>query len=144
MKKTLRPNMPKEHPKPFQSQLWPHLETIRQMRRERKMWTEIADHLKTKGVTVSYRTVRNFFLRTRSPKRRIPAGFEEALGVVPKQPATVPAGPAQPAASVRSQPKPSAPPGADDDLLEPVVEETVSERKVRELREKRQKNPPTK
>ena len=143
MKKTIKPNMPKEHPKPFQSQLWPHLETIREMRRARKTWAEITKHLQTQGVTVSYRTVRNFFLRTRSPKRRIPAGFEEALGVVPKQPATVPAGPAQPAAGVRSQPKRSAPPGADDDLLEPAVEETVSERAAREARERRQRNQPT-
>jgi IS5 family transposase len=97
MTKPVKPAMPKEHPKPFQSSLWPHLETIREMRRARKMWTEIAEHLKTKGVTVSYRTVRNFFLRTRSPKRRIPAGFEEALGVVPKERAAVPSGPAQPA-----------------------------------------------
>jgi IS5 family transposase len=99
MTKPIKPTMPKEHPKPFQSSLWPHLDTIRQMRRERKMWTEIADHLKTKGVTVSYRTVRNFFLRTRSPKRRIPAGFEEALGVIPKPPAAIREGPAQPAAN---------------------------------------------
>jgi len=98
MKKTIKPNMPKEHPKPFQSQLWPHLETIREMRRTRKTWVEVAKHLQTQGVTVSYRTVRNFFLRTRSPKRRIPAGFEEALGVVPKPPATLREGPAQPAA----------------------------------------------
>jgi IS5 family transposase len=114
MKKTLKPTMPKEHPKPFQSQLWPHLETIRQMRRERKMWTEIADHLKTKGVTVSYRTVRNFFLRTRSPKRRIPAGFEEALGVVPKLPAAFREGPAQPAVG--------ATPDYEPDIYDQAVE----------------------
>src|SRR5260370_5069196 len=61
-----------------------HLEEIRQMRRDRKMWAEIAAHLKeAHGLEVSYRTIRNFFIRTRSPNRRIPAGFEESLGAQP-------------------------------------------------------------
>jgi IS5 family transposase len=131
MKKTLKPNVPKEHPKPFQSQLWPHLETIRQMRRERKMWTEIADHLKTKGVTVSYRTVRNFFLRTRSPKRRIPAGFEEALGVIPKQPAPAAPAPARPAAGAKPEPPDSGEYAPD-----------IYDRAVEALRQKEQQQQP--
>src|SRR5258707_15799462 len=83
-RRTYNTKPPAVHPKPFQSALWNHLEEIRQMRRARKMWAEIAAHLKeAHGLEVSYRTIRNFFIRTRSPKRRIPAGFEESLGAQP-------------------------------------------------------------
>jgi hypothetical protein len=83
-------NKPEEHPKPFQSQLWPHLERIRALRRERKMWPEIAEILdRDHGVHLSYRTIRNFFIRARNPNRRIPAGFEEILGAKPASPAPV-------------------------------------------------------
>ena len=93
-KKPTKHKMPTEHPKPFQSKLWDHLPEIQELRRRRKTWAEIARHLKdAHGLELSYRTVRNFFLRTRSPKRRIPAGFEEALGVLPKPPSAPPAQP---------------------------------------------------
>jgi hypothetical protein len=99
-KRTHNTQMPREHPKPYQSKLWDHLEEIRAMRHARKMWPEIAEHLKAAhGIEVSYRTVRNFFVRTRKPKQRIPAGFEGILGVAakpspaPVPPASVPAPP---------------------------------------------------
>jgi hypothetical protein len=79
--------MPREHPRAFQSPLWPHLEEIRALRRARKMWVEIAEHLeRTHHVKVSYRAVRNFFVRTQNPKRRIPAGLEEHVGAKPAAP----------------------------------------------------------
>jgi hypothetical protein len=69
--------MPKEHPVAWASPLWPHLETIRSMRRQRKKWTEIADHLANDhGVKVTFRTVRNFFKRSTDPNRKLPLGFE--------------------------------------------------------------------
>jgi IS5 family transposase len=72
-RRTYNTKPPAVHPKPFQSALWNHLEEIRQMRRARKMWAEIAAHLKeAHGLEVSYRTIRNFFIRTRSPNRRYP------------------------------------------------------------------------
>src|SRR6266481_5173262 len=72
-RRTYNTKPPAVHPKPFQSVLWNHLEEIRQMRRARKMWAEIAAHLKeAHGLEVSYRTIRNFFIRTRSPNRRPP------------------------------------------------------------------------
>jgi hypothetical protein len=125
--------------KPFRSKLEPYFEEIRAARKAKKTWVEIADQLKGRVET----TPQGVFYFFKSKRRK-----KYALGMEPDEPdqppASVPAGPAQPAAGVRPRPKPPAPPGSDDDLLEPVVEETVSERKVRELREKRQKNPPTK
>ena len=37
--------MPGAHPKPYESALWQHLDTIRLLRRQRKTWTAIAAHL---------------------------------------------------------------------------------------------------
>jgi hypothetical protein len=67
---------PKVHPKPYESPLWQHLETIRSLRRRRKTWAAIAVHLEeSHGLTTSLRTVRNFFKRARSG--RVPLGFNE-------------------------------------------------------------------
>jgi len=37
--------MPGAHPKPYESALWQHLDTIRLLRRQRKTWAAIAAHL---------------------------------------------------------------------------------------------------
>ena len=84
-----------QHPGPYQSPLRPHLETIRAMRRARKTWQQIAEHLQqAHGVKTSFTTVYNFFKRVteraRKGKSLLPLGYEEA------PPAAVPAGPAQP------------------------------------------------
>jgi hypothetical protein len=92
------------------------------MRRARKMWAEIAAHLKeAHGLEVSYRTIRNFFIRTRSPKRRIPAGFEESLGAPVPHPGPVPGDP-------------------EFILPEPEMspELSINEKKLKQLREARQ------
>jgi hypothetical protein len=127
---------PAVHPKPFQSALWNHLEEIRQMRRARKMWAEIAAHLKeAHGLEVSYRTIRNFFIRTRSPKRRIPAGFEESLGVPVPHPGPVPSSALQVA---RTNPIPG-----DLEFILPEAETppelSINEKKLKQLRESRQR-----
>ena len=67
---------PEVHPKPYESPLWQHLETIRALRRQRKTWAAIAAHLEeTHGLKTSLRTVRNFFKRARAG--RVPLGFDE-------------------------------------------------------------------
>jgi hypothetical protein len=67
---------PKVHPKPYESPLWPHVETIRSLRRQRKTWAAIAAHLQeTYGLKTSLRTVRNFFKRAHVG--RVPLGFDE-------------------------------------------------------------------
>jgi hypothetical protein len=67
---------PEVHPKPYESPLWQHLETIRALRRQRKTWAAIAAHLEeTHGLKTSLRTVRNFFKRARAG--RAPLGFDE-------------------------------------------------------------------
>jgi hypothetical protein len=67
---------PEVHPKPYESPLWRHLETIRALRRQRKTWAAIAAHIEeTQGLKTSLRTVRNFFKRARAG--RVPLGFDE-------------------------------------------------------------------
>lgn len=142
-----RPN-PREtarlHPAPGQSPLWDHWPLIRSLRKARKTWAEVAaavEEASGKKLTVAPSTVCNFYRRIEERKRRgkrpFPIGYEEPAPAAPSVPA-------QRSAGVRPQPKPPVPPGADDDMLEPVVEETVSERKARELREKRQRDQQTK
>jgi hypothetical protein len=68
---------PEVHPKPYESPLWRHLDTIRALRRQRKTWAAIAAHLEeTHGLKTSLRTVRNFFKRARAG--RAPLGFDES------------------------------------------------------------------
>ena len=68
--------MPKEHPVAWASQLWPHIRLIQIMRRERKTWVEITQHLESRhNVKVTFRTVRNFFKRATDPDRKRPLGF---------------------------------------------------------------------
>ncbi len=138
-RRTYNTKPPAVHPKPFQSALWNHLEEIRQMRRARKMWAEIAAHLKeAHGLEVSYRTIRNFFIRTRSPNRRIPAGFEESLGAQPvPHPGPVP-GSALPAPPTKPVPAPGDP---EFIVPEPEMspELSINEKKLKQLREARQR-----
>jgi hypothetical protein len=69
--------MPQDHPRPFGSVLWDHLEEVRTLREERKTWPEIVRFLQAHyDLTITAAAVRNFFVRSRNPKRRIPAGFE--------------------------------------------------------------------
>ena len=137
-RRTYNMKPPAVHPKPFQSALWNHLEEIRQMRRARKMWIEIAAHLKEAyGVEVSYRTVRNFFIRTRSPNRRIPAGFEESLGAPLAHP-----GPVASSALSVTPTKPVPVPGDPEFIVpEPEMspEPSINEKKLKQLREARQR-----
>jgi hypothetical protein len=66
---------PTSHPKPFQSQLWPYLNEIRRLRKERATWPAIAAELGQRGVTLDPWTIRRFFKRAQSGK--LPFGFEE-------------------------------------------------------------------
>ena len=125
---------------PFRSPLWKHLELIRSMRRARATWEEVAQEVaKREGRPVHYTTIYNFFkryaARLKKTGRGQPLGFEPLPGEAPA--------PAPPAAA-KPAPNPSAPPGADDDLLEPVEPETVTDRKIRAMREKRQRDQPPK
>ena len=110
------------------------------MRRARKMWAEIAAHLKeAHGLEVSYRTIRNFFIRTRSPKRRIPAGFEESLGAPVPYPGP---GPVQRSALLVTPTKPVPVPGDPEFILpeaETSPELSINEKKLKQLRESRQR-----
>jgi hypothetical protein len=75
---------PTSHPKPFQSQLWPYLNEIKRLRKERATWPAIAAQLGQRGVTLDPWTIRRFFKRAQSGK--VPLGFEEPqypLPVVP-------------------------------------------------------------
>ncbi|MBV8228283.1 MAG: hypothetical protein JO232_24170 [Verrucomicrobia bacterium] len=69
---------PKEHPGPWGSKLWDHLQEIRSYRRARMKWKDIAAELGKKDppVVITPAAVRNFFIRSRSPKLKLPAGLE--------------------------------------------------------------------
>jgi len=69
--------IPRTHPKPYQSLLWAHLETIRKFRRKRQTWAAIALHLKeSHGVETTAATVFKFFKRAATG--RVPIGFTDA------------------------------------------------------------------
>src|SRR5438309_630886 len=81
---TARKPAPREHPGPWGSVLWDHLDEIRALRRKRKRWEDIALHLeKERGVKLTSRSIRNFFAR--AVKAKLPLGFE------PIAPSTSPA-----------------------------------------------------
>jgi len=68
---------PRTHPVPYTSQLWPHLETIRKLRRRRKTWRAITKHLEDAcEIRLGVWTVRNFFKRATSG--RVSLGFSNA------------------------------------------------------------------
>lgn len=132
--------MPENPPKAFQSPLWPHLEEIRSLRRARKTWLEIAEHLQQRhGLKITLRAVRNFFVRATNPNRRIPAGLEEHVHAPPRHPAPVP-----PPSNALPVPPAAAPnPLEEQDPLlrieEPPKVEGINERKRRLLREQRER-----
>jgi hypothetical protein len=66
--------VPQTHAKPYQSPLWKHLETIRNLRRKHETWEGIASHLKDDhGLKTSAPTVLKFFKR--AAVGRVPIGF---------------------------------------------------------------------
>src|SRR5258707_12011282 len=68
--------MPGAHPKPYESALWQHLDTIRLLRRQRKTWAAIAAHLEqAHGLKTSFQAVHKFFKRASAA--RIPLGFND-------------------------------------------------------------------
>jgi hypothetical protein len=68
--------IPGAHPKPYESALWLHLDTIRLLRRQRKTWATIAAHLEqAHGLKTSFRAVHKFFKRASAA--RIPLGFND-------------------------------------------------------------------
>jgi hypothetical protein len=75
---------PTSHPKPFQSQLWPYLDEIKRLRKERATWPAIAAGLGQRGVTLDPWTIRRFFKRAQSGK--LPLGFEEPQSPPPAVP----------------------------------------------------------
>ena len=69
--------MPNAHPKPYESALWQHLDTIRLLRRQRKTWAAIAGHLQqAHGLKTSFQAVQKFFKRASGTQ--IPLGFNDA------------------------------------------------------------------
>ena len=131
------------HPPPGRSPLWKHLDEIRSMRRARATWEEVAKRIgELEGRTIHHTVIYNFFKRYANRLKKTgmgqPLGFEPLPGEAPSSPTYD----VQAARAAAQKPaiKPPTPPGADDDLLEPAVEETVSERAAREARERRQRN----
>ena len=69
--------LPQSHPKPYQSPLWEHLETIRALRRKHQTWAAIALHLKeSHGLKTTSASVLKFFKRAATG--RVPIGFTDA------------------------------------------------------------------
>ena len=52
-----------EHPKPFESPLIPHVEAIREWRKQRKSWVKIAELLKERGIHSTTTTIYRFLKR---------------------------------------------------------------------------------
>ena len=61
--------------RPFQSQLNQHFQLIRTLRKRRKSWQEIADHLKQQGTQTSASAILQFYKR--HSKRPAPIGMIE-------------------------------------------------------------------
>jgi len=87
-KPAMKPRNPRaiarRHPAPGQSPLWDHWPRIRDMRRARKTWAEIASAIEQasgKKLKVAPSTVCNFYRRIENRKRRgkrpFPIGYEE-------------------------------------------------------------------
>ena len=74
-----RPASGDNHPAPFESALWPHVELIKKLRLGRKTWVSIAAILqKQHGVSVKPVTIYNFLKRyaKRARAGTLPLGFE--------------------------------------------------------------------
>jgi hypothetical protein len=110
---------PTSHPKPFQSLLWPYLNEIRRLRKERATWPAIAAELGQHGVTLDPWTIRRFFKRAQSGK--LPLGFEEPQSRRP----VIPRGELPPVGNegdlllkVRPEPSPWTPAGREEDIFD--------------------------
>ena len=116
--------MPRAHPKPYESALWQHLDTIRLLRRQRKTWAAIAAHLEqAHGLKTSIRAVHKFFKRASGA--RIPLGFNDA-GVTTNADR-----------SAKPSTKPGAAPHEDPFSVETIPEELFAKTKRRYTREKK-------
>jgi hypothetical protein len=97
--------------KPYQSPLEQHYEFIRDERRARKTWPEIASKLKAdKGVTISDKGLIMWFKR-RQQRKSLPLGFEndiQAPGNTTQPPANKKSGSAQ-VAKLLGKPNPILP-----------------------------------
>src|ERR1700674_4336677 len=83
----MKKNTRTDHPGPWQSELWDHLEEIRSLRRARATWKDIAAQLGEKhGVQTPAAAVRNFFVRSRNPNLRLPDGLEHLRPAPPEHP----------------------------------------------------------
>jgi hypothetical protein len=110
---------PTSHPKPSQSLLWPYLNEIKRLRKERATWPAIAAELGQRGVTLDPWTIRRFFKRAQSGK--LPLGFEEPQS----RPPVVPRGKlppigheGDPLLEVSSEPSPWTPPSREEDIVD--------------------------
>jgi len=62
---------------PYRSRLLRHLEEIRQLRRSRRTWRDIAEHLTSRyGIQITGAGVHIFFKRA-ARRKRTPLGFED-------------------------------------------------------------------
>jgi hypothetical protein len=116
--------MPEAHPKPYESALWQHLDSIRQLRRQRKTWAAIAAHLEqAHGLKTSTRAVHKFFKRASGAK--IPLGFKDT-GLTTKTDG-----------SSKASAKSGAAPHGDPFSVETTPEELFAKTKRRYARQKK-------
>jgi ABC-type uncharacterized transport system involved in gliding motility auxiliary subunit len=121
--------------------LWDHRDTIRALRKARRTWKEIGEHLQREHkLTLTHRTIRNFYVRytKRLKSQTLPAGFE------PESTAPDPARPPapQPPSESPSNPQPSKKAGeqyraglSQDDTPKPLFTE---DKLINEQRETKQ------
>jgi hypothetical protein len=110
---------PTSHPKPFQSQLWPYLNEIRRLRKERATWPAIAAELGQRGVTLDPWTIRRFFKRAQSGK--LPLGFEEPQSpspVAPRSKIPPPSNRRDPLLEVSTERSPWISAGPEEDIFD--------------------------
>lgn len=86
MKKKKQPV--RNHPRPFRSPLWPHVDLIRSERQAHKTWEEIAQKLQREfGITTHFTTIYNFLKRVsernRKGKRKLPLGYDPVSDSAP-------------------------------------------------------------
>jgi hypothetical protein len=90
---------PQEHPRAWGSVLWDHRDEVLAMRRGRKTWKEITEHLaQTHGVKLTYGTVRNFFVRysKRLKTKNFPVGYGPEPTIADPLPVSQPSPDSQP------------------------------------------------
>jgi hypothetical protein len=100
-----------EPPRPFRSILFDYLDEIRRLRRGRRTWRAIAEHLtNNRGVKISASGVHIFFKRA-TRRKTLPLGFEDP----------VPASPTD-----RPKLAPARPPGEDQLPQRTTENQTIS------------------